>query len=183
MKTMQIDFAPPTLSRALLRLNTFTVIALAVGVVLCFSAGMAAFHVRMQRQAIQEEIQHTQTKLAKRLSITPVAKKTSISAAQAKAINLAVAQLNLPWQDVLDNIEAATPASIALLALEPDGKHHLLKGVAEARSPETMLAYVEELKRQPFFVSVILVKHELNEHDPNKPLRFQFEAHWLGARS
>ena len=32
-----------------------------------------------------------------------------------------------------------------------------------------------------FFASVVLIKHEVNEQDPNKPLRFQFEAQWAGA--
>jgi hypothetical protein len=42
--------------------------------------------------------------------------------AQADAVNAAVMQLNLPWRALHDAVAAATPASIALLALEPDAR-------------------------------------------------------------
>ena len=42
--------------------------------------------------------------------------------AQAAAVNGAILQLNLPWRDLQDALAAATPASIALLALEPDAQ-------------------------------------------------------------
>ena len=41
-----------------------------------------------------------------------------------------------------------------------------------------MLGYVATLSAQPFFTSVLLSKHETNTQDPNRPLRFQFEARW-----
>jgi hypothetical protein len=88
-------------------------------------------------------------------------------------------QLNLPWRDVLDAVEAATPESIALLMLEPDAKKRRLKGTAEAKSSESMISYIEELKRQKYFSEIILTRHETNDQDPNRPLRFLFEAQWL----
>jgi len=119
--------------------------------------------------------------LSQRSEQQPVVKKTAITEAQAAAVNAAIAQLNLPWREVFDAIESATPKTIALLALQPDAKRNLVKGMAEAKTSDDMIGYIELLKKQEFFTAVLLTKHEVNEQDPNKPLRFQFEAQWTGA--
>ena len=49
-----------------------------------------------------------------------------------------------------------------------------------------MIAYVEQLKQQALFGagagagagSVTLLRHETDELDPNRPLRFQLDAQW-----
>jgi hypothetical protein len=41
-----------------------------------------------------------------------------------------------------------------------------------------MIGYVEGLRRQDWFDAVALVRHEINEQDPNRPIRFQIDAAW-----
>jgi Tfp pilus assembly protein PilN len=183
MNTIQIDFARPSMFRTLVRMQALTMLILALGVVLCMSAGIATFRLKIQQSLVEADGRVTHTKLVRQTSVKTVAKISAVSPLQAKAINQATSQLNLPWPDLLDTIEGSTPASIALLSLEPDGKIHLLKGLAETKTSDSMLAYVEQLRQQPFFSSVVLIKHEINEQDPNKPLRFQFEARWTEANS
>jgi Tfp pilus assembly protein PilN len=79
---------------------------------------------------------------------------------------------------VFQAVESATPASIALLELAPDVKQHAIKGVAEAKSSDEMLDYITRLGSQSLFKAVVLTRHEINDRDPNKPLRFQFVAAW-----
>ena len=98
--------------------------------------------------------------------------------AQAAAVNAIVSQLNLPWRDVHDALAAGTPSSIALLALEPDARRQRLRIQAEARDSDGMVGYIEQLKRQELFTDVVLVSHEVNDADPNKPVRFELEASW-----
>lgn len=152
-----------------------------IGFLLCLGAAIAAFHLSKQRDTEEAELQRLQTELAKRTAPRPAPKRMVIPDAQAAAVNSAIAQLNLPWRDVFDAVESATPASIALLALEPDAKKHLVRGLAEAKSSDGMIAYIEQLKQQAFFGAVILTRHEINEQDPNQPIRFQFEAQWTEA--
>jgi len=97
---------------------------------------------------------------------------------QAQFVNSAIGQLNLPWRDLQDAVLAATPRQIALLALEPEPRKQLLKLTAEAKSSDDMVAYVAQLKQQELFSSVTLIRHEINEQDANRPLRFQVEAIW-----
>ena len=182
MRPISIDFAPRSAKRAALSGGVVGWLALLTGVVLCVSVGLTLFGL-VQKQSVQTAaLQQARNRLQQRTAQKPAPKKTLIPESQENAVNAAVSQLNLPWRDMFDAIEAATPAAIALLALEPDAKKHMVKGQAEARNSNDMLSYIEQLKKQAFFTSVILTKHEINEQDSNKPMRFQFEAEWLEVR-
>ena len=94
----------------------------------------------------------------------------------------AAQQLNLPWRGLYDAVQAATPATIALLALEPDAKKNSVRITAEAKGSDDMIAYVEQLERIEWFSTVLLARHEINEQDKNRPIRFQIDAQWRPAR-
>jgi len=78
-------------------------------------------------------------------------------------------------------VERATPSSVALLELEPDVKRHLIKGHAEAKTASVMLTYLARLRQQPYLGNVMLARHEINDQDPNRPIRFEFEVEWAEA--
>ena len=180
MKPMQIDFAPGSLARALSRIDAITWVAAGIGLGACLFFGFDSVRLMQQhtddRAALQRAIAQQQLRLAQIV----VAPKKSVPAAEINAVNTAISQLNLPWRDLLDAVERATPADIALLSLEPDAAKHSLKGSAEARDSAGMIAYIESLQQQNFFGEVVLTRHETNETDTRKPLRFQFEAYWQG---
>ncbi len=105
----------------------------------------------------------------------------ALTEAAALQINTAIRQMNLPWSDLLDSIEEATPADIAVLVIEPDAQKNVLRGTAEASRPDRMLEYVRLLKKQSAFSQVVLTKHEVRDKDPNRPVRFEFAAYWMQA--
>lgn len=178
MKPLRIDFSTPSFMRAVWLTSPVTWLFGIVGAGLCISMALHAASLQQKRQTLQDHLRQMQARLtAHRVQSEPVIKST-ISENQVNAINAAVGQLNLPWGDVFNTIESATPVTIALLSLEPDAKRHLLKGWAEAKTTDDMIAYIESLRGQPFIQVVMLIRHEINEQDPNKPLRFQFEAQW-----
>lgn len=178
MKPLHINFAAPSLLRAALETHPLAYLLGVLGVAFCTAAILAGLAQRREYQTYSVELQRMQAKLDERNTRRPAPKKPAIPEAQAAAVNAAIAQLNLPWRDLLDAIETATPVNIALLALEPEAKKHLIKGSAEAKTSDAMIAYIEQLKQQTFFDAVTLSKHEVNEQDPNRPIRFQFEAQW-----
>jgi Fimbrial assembly protein (PilN) len=179
MKTSHIDFAPRSLRRAIAHTQPTTLLAGAIGMMLCVSAAVVAYSMLTRSVTREAEQQSLHARLAAR---TPPAPRTlSITDVEANAVNAVVGRLNLPWRDVFHAVESATPESIALLELTPDVKQHAIKGVAEAKSSDEMLDYVTRLGGQPFFKSVVLTRHEINDKDPNKPLRFQFVAEWERA--
>jgi Tfp pilus assembly protein PilN len=178
MKRLRIDFAPQSARTALARMHPLAWLAVAAALGAGAHAAIVYTDVARQRQGAADELRRVQSRSAAQAAASQPKPKAPIPEQQAHAVNAAIAQLNLPWRDVLDAVESATPATIALVALEPDAKKHIVKGTAEAKTGDAMIAYIEELKRQPFFRFVVLTKHEINAQDPNRPLRFQFEAQW-----
>ncbi len=179
MKPLSLDFAPAGLRRALHTTPAVWWLLLVAGIVLCVSGGLAYARLSQQQQQLQ-----TQQRLQdERRAQAPVkAAQAAIPPDQATAVNGAVMQLNLPWRDLHEAIEQGTPATIALLSLDPDPAARTLRIVAEARNSDAMLGFVEMLKQQPFFTSAVLVKHEVNEQDPNQSLRFQVDVAWTNRR-
>lgn len=182
MKALRIDFASRSIRRSIWHVHPLGWLAATAGLMICATGAYSAFDLLEQRDAMRRESLRMQTRMAQQTAQQPVPAKVQISDSQAAAINTAVAQLNLPWRDVLNAMEAATPDTIALLSIEHDSRKHVVKGSAETKSSEAMIGYIEQLKQQEYFRDVLLTKHEINEQDPNKPLRFQFEATWREDR-
>ncbi|HTD05059.1 PilN domain-containing protein [Undibacterium sp.] len=149
-----------------------------VAILLLAGVASTVLGLLQQSERLKQSLQRLQQASSKQANLKPAPHLSAIPEAQALAVNAAVQQLNLPWRDVLNAIEAATPKSIALISLEPDAKAATLRGHAEAKTPDDMIAYIEQLKKEEFFIQVQLLKHEIVEQDPNRPYRFQFEVLW-----
>jgi Tfp pilus assembly protein PilN len=180
MKRLAIDFAPRTLRCAVFRTHPLAWLIGCASIAVGLSAGFSVLDLSKQVDLDLAQLSHLQGKARDGAAAKPMAMAAKVSEGQANAVNNAIAQLNVPWRDVLDAVEGATPANIGLLALEPDARRNVVRGMAEARTSGDMIAYIEALRKQGYFDVVILTRHEVNELDPNKPLRFQFEARWRG---
>ena len=99
-----------------------------------------------------------------------------LSAQQIAASNDIIAQLNTPWPALLDGFERVATTDIALLQIEPDHRRRLVKGLAEAKNHQRMLVYLARLGSVRPFTGALVNKQEINDRDPNRPLRFLFEA-------
>jgi len=176
MKPMLIDFATPGWRRTLHRVHPGVLAAGAAGLLLCVAAGTLALQNAKDKEAREQQLSAVRQKAA---AAAPARlPEVTIPEAQASAVNTAVLQLNLPWRAMQDAVAAATPPTIALVALEPDARKQVLKITAEARNADDMVAYIEQLKQEEFFTGAGLVRHEINAGDPNRPIRFQIEAQW-----
>jgi len=179
MKSVNIDFAPATVRRTLFHTHPLVLLLTLGAALLCAAAALAGWQLSRQQQARAAELEQMRQRAAARIQRPHEVAQVAIAPAQAQFVNGAIGQLNLPWRELQDAVAAATPRQIALLALEPEPRKQLLKLTAEARSSDDMVDYVAQLKQQELFTSVILLRHEINEQDPNRPLRFQVEAIWL----
>lgn len=181
MKRTRIDFAPPSLRRTLFRAPPTLAYTLPGVLALC----IPALFMTQRYFEQQEEVRDLQAALAARSAPAPVAAPPAapiaVSPTQAGAVNAAILQLNLPWRDLAAALGEATPNTIALLALEPDAKRRTVRISAEARSSDEMLAYITRLQAEEWFSSVVLLRHEVMEQDPNRPLRFQVSVQWESA--
>jgi Tfp pilus assembly protein PilN len=178
MKPLRIDFAAPSLARTVFHAGPAAWALALLALALCLGAAALGAQLLASGRAYQVQMAAVRSRASAANPVLPVARQPLISEARAAAVNAAVLQLNLPWRSLHDAIAAATPNRIALLALEPDPHQRSMKITAEARNSDEMIAYIEQLKQQPLFAAVALLRHEINELDPNRPIRFQLDAQW-----
>lgn len=178
MKRISIDFAPPSVARSLFHTSPVAWALVGLALLLCLSAAVLGWQMLATQRAFDAQLAAARVRANAPVAAPVKASGPAISPNQAAAVNAAVLQLNLPWRALHDAIGAATPPSIALLALEPDARRRSMRITAEAKSSDDMIAYVEQLKQQELFLEVGLTRHEINEQDPNRPIRFQLDAQW-----
>lgn len=182
MSRLHIDFAPRGWRHAVAGTRWPGWLMMGAGLLLCM---LVAVHVNSRWQSYHDGQQRLmrlqQSKVLLQERRVPPRRET-VPIERANAVNQAISQLNLPWREVLDAMELIPPGSVALLSMEPDAVKRTMKCVAEARDGEAMLGYLEQLKKSEFFDSVVLLRHEVVERDPGKPIRFQFEAFWPMAK-
>jgi len=178
MSRLRIDFAPASLQRTVYRTGNLAWLLLAAGLLLALAAGILGMRLLAQQRADRDLLNAERTRANVPLVVPVAVRVAPISDLQAAAVNGAILQLNLPWRALHDAVGAATPPGIALLALEPDPRRRSIKITAETKTSDAMIAYIEALKEQELFTGVTLTRHEINELDPNKPIRFQLEAEW-----
>ena len=183
MKKVRIDFAPQSLRRAVFHAPRGAWALLPAVVVVGINLFTTAVNYRKEVAAVQGLRAQAQARSGQAaLARVAAPARAPVPDAQAAAVNAAVMQLNLPWRGLHDAIQAATPAGIALLALEPDARKRGVRITAEARNSDEMFAYVAQLQQVDWFGSVLLARHEINEQDPNRPIRFQVDVRWVDAR-
>jgi uncharacterized protein YneF (UPF0154 family) len=178
MNQLPIDFAPPSFKRTLHRTSPRVWVLIAIGTALCVAAAVIGGQLLARKKTDDALVEAARVRANVPVVVAVAPTGPRISEQQAAAVNAAVMQLNLPWRALQDAIGAATPPTIAMLALEPDARKRSMKITAEAKSSDAMIAYVEELKKQELFSDVALSRHEINEQDPARPIRFQIEAEW-----
>lgn len=100
-------------------------------------------------------------------------------ALEVKHANGILHQLNLPWDDLFASVESASMSNVALLSIESDIDNGRIKISGEARNLEGMLDYARSLKTRPKLADVYLQSHEIQQQDPQHPVRFVMTANWL----
>lgn len=161
---VRIDFAPPGWHVSLRQATLILASALALGGTL-----WNIYDSITEYQASRNALIRFEPDRRPALVLTPT---------EIDAINQAVRELNLPWNDFFQAIEAHVGERVALLSLEPDAANRTVRISAEAKSADVMLDFVAALAHESPFQKVQLSHHEINEGDRNKPFRFAIDAGW-----
>jgi Tfp pilus assembly protein PilN len=91
-------------------------------------------------------------------------------------------QLKVPWNDLFASVEAANTPTVALLSIESDTGKRQVKISGEAKDIESVLDYLRFLGAQPRLANVYLQSHQLQQQDPQHPVRFVLGAAWVSAQ-
>ncbi|WP_109477246.1 PilN domain-containing protein [Paraburkholderia sp. C35] len=183
MKRLHIDLAPFGWRRALYRPHPAARLLTVMALLMCVMAGHRAYRLFLHLDSLQFEAARLASRADRSAHAAHGASNMPIDAKQAAAVNAAVARLNLPWGRILDAVEAATPAPIALLSIAPEPARALLKIEAECASSKDMIDYLTQLEQQPLFERVTLVRHERMRDGMDSVIRFQVEAQWRRVES
>lgn len=89
-----------------------------------------------------------------------------------------IRQLTLPWDRMFAAIESSDHRSIALLTIRPDAEKQRTLIGGEAKSLTAMLDYVRRLEHSGALARVHVTGHEVQQKDPQRPVRFMLEADW-----
>jgi hypothetical protein len=183
VKAIRVDFAPRSVRQFVAAMSPAHWLLAGLGLALLLYGALALRNLAQQqtRQQVQLEAAREQAQRSARQTRRADTAKSAISEEQASAVNAAIEKINLPWSSLLNAVEHATPASVAVLELTPDAQKHVLKGAAETATVEKMLAYITQLKAEPFFDKVYLTRHEVNPDSPVRALHFEFSAEWREA--
>lgn len=160
------------------RFNGWRLSLLAAGVLLASVALGQVWSHHISMDGFQRELAQSNT------SVRPHARTRSASErrdldARILSVNEAIGQLNLPVTALLRAIQPPRDVRVALLGMEVTGRNAgMLKISAEARTGQEMATYVAYLAEKKLFETVYLTKHEIAEHDPERPFRFTLEATW-----
>jgi hypothetical protein len=89
-----------------------------------------------------------------------------------------VERLGLPWTKLFAALEAAANDQVALLAIEPDTKNGTIKISGDSKDYLAALGYVLNLSQAEALSNVQLVRHEVKQNDPQRPVAFSISAAW-----
>lgn len=98
-------------------------------------------------------------------------------ARSARATAAVVRELQVPWATLLAALESVAGRNVALLAVEPSALRREVRILAEAKSSDAMLDYLDALRAQSLR-DVVLVSHQAQPQTPGTPIRFQARALW-----
>ncbi len=138
-----------------------------------------SYHEESQKISQQEiliaGIRSARSSILDTLPVEKDSEQIVVETSQAKAIIL---ELNLPWKELFEAVESYQKNDVAVLAIEPDAQKGLVRLNAEAKSLDSMIGYLAYLQKLPLFRDIELVNHQIQEQDPQQPVRFMLQATW-----
>jgi hypothetical protein len=155
---------------------------LAAGLAAAIAAG-AQYSQLAEESAYAEASVRESGMVARRqpTAIRPSGDVEKVALEMKRASDVAFA-LKLPWNDLFASVEAANTPNVALLAIESDTGKRQVKISGEAKDLESLLDYLRFLGAQPKLANVYLQSHQLQQQDPQHPVRFVLGADWVSVQ-
>ena len=170
-----IDFLPRSAlwDRALGRCTSFRVRAVylllaAVTVSWAVWLGLTWLHTEQDNAALQERLAHLEPAVPPALS----EHRETLSPNQLRVAADVIARLNTDWPTLLNELERLTPPEVAVLEIEPRPSQAALTLNIETRTAQDAWRYVDALNSSSYLRDARALKHETNDRDKTRPLRF-----------
>ena len=178
MSQLHVDFVPRTVAAQAWRLPLWVWPLLLAGIIVIFAGAWKVWSIEQRLASVKALMAADQRRISQARVKASRDASQSVSAAQVISINAAVRQLNVPWTDLLEALEASGSKKVALIELRAEPGVNRLLVSAEVRASDDIIAYVFRLKKEQIFSSVLVSGHQTSEVDSNKPIRFELIAVW-----
>lgn len=157
-----------------------------VGIAILILAIGSAAKLGSYYLVLSKEMAHLENLIARierKLHSNRIAPPTSVAEMQrleveVNSANDVLLKMGLPWDVLFQTMEASNNDNIALLGIDPDSKKGKIKISGEAKDFDALLGYIRILQKSNFFTEVYLQHHQVQELDPDKPIRFTLDASW-----
>jgi len=170
MNALNIDFVQRRRYASLLGLLLFSAGVLALAAV---ATDYLDARDELERVELkQARMQHPQASLRQH-DKTPAAPRDD-----TQAIERIAAQLSLPWDAILHEIETHTDPTVALLNLEAQGATRTLRLTGEAKTMADVVAYLSRLRESGLIEAANLTHHEEKSVGSVSVIRFSLDATW-----
>lgn len=172
MKRIELDFHPGGARRKRAAGWVLLAIALLVAVALTGHYGR-----------LKEEQQHIRTMLMQQAEQQAPTANVDIKVLEPQFERAAavIDHLAFPWDQLFVALESSMNEDVALLSVQPDVAVGIVTLNAEARDWNAMLEYIRRLGQDKFFTDVHLVSHQIQQDDPQRPIRFVLSCAWVAA--
>jgi Tfp pilus assembly protein PilN len=128
-----------------------------------------------QQEMLIADVRHVS---AARQTMVTTEKDSEQVALEVKQANSIILELSLPWKELFNAFESSRLSDIAVLAIEPDAQKGLVRISGEAKSLDSLPGYIAYLQKIPLFTDVALLNHQIQDQDPQRPVRFMIQANW-----
>jgi Tfp pilus assembly protein PilN len=147
---------------------------LGVAIVALALTGTYFYRLNTQIAAYESGVERAKEKRAQRST----QRSSGELAQEVKNANDVLRRLSVPWEPLFQAVESSGDPNITLLAIEPDIEKQQVKISGEAKNYNALMKYITHLQGQPVFGSVYLQNHDVQQQDPDKPVRFSLQAAW-----
>jgi hypothetical protein len=177
MQRMHLDFLQPHARRTGLGVALLLAGTVATGALL-----VAHYEIMQESARLEERVADVQ-RMARRAMprIAPRPGGARALADEIRDANAVIERMNVPWDALFHELEAAADENVALLAIQPDPRSREVRIAGEARGLKAVLGYVERLEARDGLANVYLLGHETREQPP-RPVAFTVSAQWTGPR-
>ena len=151
------------------------------GIGLAVAAGAVFYYVALSRELSGWESKASEMMRNAQRSKTSVGtepRNPEEVARDLKSANEALQKLTVPWETLFTALESTRGDRIALLAMEPDARKGQVRIIAEAKAANDMLDYLRRLGSESAFRGVVLINHQVQQQDSERPLRFSLAVNW-----
>ncbi|MFH1870755.1 MAG: PilN domain-containing protein [Pseudomonadota bacterium] len=94
----------------------------------------------------------------------------------------ALARLQAPWPDLLEQLEAITDLPVAVLDVDAEARGRTLRLAGEAKTMDDVLAFIERLRQSRRLNEVYLQSHEARKVGAVEVIAFTVQATWPMTR-